>query len=258
MNKKIAGIITTGLLAAGVGLAVQQPTAHASNGYTVVKSSFPGGIGAKVYHAKSFSKNAYVWKHLNHKEKAANLKNYPNTTWYRSGTIVLKHNGKNSVYYQVYNMSPVSKKLVTGYVWRGYLSQGYNPDFSKVKSILLDKMTNTDYGRFISQSPTQMVTRQVLSLFPNSKVTVNASLYALFRDTKDKPKGNVLAFKDVDNYLNSPNTDSNAQRVAKIKSMLLNHGVDLNKAYTIGIYMNGFNLKKNVDDPQQGLVLIEK
>ncbi len=258
MNKKFAGIITTGLLAAGLGIAIQQPKVQASNGYTVVKTSFPGGAGT-VYHAKSFSKNAYVWEHLNHYKKIANLKNYPNSSWVSFGTIVLKHNGKKSVYYAVNNFSPDSKKeTVSVYVWRGYLKKGYNPNFSKINRITLENASNTDYNNFIQQSPSQKLTRQVLSLFPNSRVNASASLYALFRNTEDKPEGNILAFKDVDDYLNSRNSDSNAQRVAKIKSMLLNQGVDLNKAYTIGIYLNGFNLKKNVDDPQQGLALIEK
>lgn len=170
MNKKLVSFILMGLFAVTMGIAAQQPTVQASSQYTVVKSSFPAG--GTIYHAKSFKKNAYVWKHLNHKQKIANLKNYPNSSWYRTGIIILKHNGKKSVYYLVSNFSPLSKKTITGFVWRGYLKKGYNPNFSKVNSITLSLASNTDYNRFIKQSPSQDLTRKVLALFPNSKVDV--------------------------------------------------------------------------------------
>ncbi|WP_268912842.1 hypothetical protein [Lentilactobacillus sp. SPB1-3] len=256
MNTKIASILATGLAALGLGILVNQNTVHASNGYSVVKSSWPAGYGT-VYHAKSFSNNAYVWTHLNHKEKAANLKNYPNSSWASLGTIILKHNGKNSVYYAISNVSPVSKKSVTGYVWSGYLANGYNPNFSKVNTIELHNASNTDYNRFIKQSPSQELTRQVLSLFPNSKVDVKASIYSLYQDDANKPSGNVLNFKDVNKYLNSLNNKTTSQRVSDIKSMLLKHNVDLNANYTIGIRLTNFTFRKNIEDQQQGLVLIE-
>lgn len=257
MNKKFVSVFLTGLLAVTMGFAVQQPKVQASGKYTIVKSSFPIG-GGTIYHAKSFTKNAYVWKHLNHKQKIANLKNYPNTSWYRTGIIVLKHNGKKSVYYMVDNFSPLSKKTLTGFVWRGYLKKGYNPNFSKVNSISLNLASNTDYNRFIKQSPSQALTRKVLALFPNSKVDVKASEYALYRDPQKKPQGTVLEFKDLDRYVDNPNHNTESQRVAKIKSILLNNGVDLDGHYTIGISLKNFVFNPNIDDQQQGLVLVER
>lgn len=126
-----------------------------------------------------------------------------------------------------------------------------------MNSITLSLASNTDYNRFIKQSPSQDLTRKVLALFPNSKVDVKASEYALYRDPQKKPQGTVLEFKDLDNYLDTLNHQTEKQRLATIKSLLLTNGVDLDGHYTIGISLKNFVFNPNIDDQQQGLVLVK-
>lgn len=258
MNKKVISMILTGLLSVTMGVAAHQPKIQASSQYTVVKYSFPAG--GTIYHAKSFKKNAYVWKHLNHKQKIANLKNYPNSSWYRTGIIILKHHGKKSVYYLVSNFSPLSKKTLTGFVWRGYLKKGYNPNFTKVKSISLDNATNAEYNQFIKQSKYQQLTRDILALFPNRTVSKPLSRYALFREPKDKIVNNVATFKAMDDFLNVKNRLTNQQRLAKIKAILAANGYTAakrQKEYVIGIYLTNFQWSDQYDtgDMHQGFVI---
>ncbi|MEE8825514.1 hypothetical protein LASUN_07410 [Lentilactobacillus sunkii] len=232
------------LLSLGLGITIlSNPTTHASSGYTVVKSSFPAGAG-KMYHAANPKQNAYVWTTTKHTKKLANIKNYPNTSWHSTGTIVLRHNNKNAVYYRVGAVSPTkTKKWVSGWIWRGYLKPGYNPNFTKVKSIDLDIATNKEYNQFIKQSKYQQLTRDVLALFPNSTVSKPLSRYALFRDPKDKIVNNVATFKTMDDFLNVKSRLTNQQRLTKIKAILETKGyttVKRQREYVIGIYLTNF------------------
>ncbi|WP_367376156.1 hypothetical protein [Lentilactobacillus kefiri] len=66
-----------------------------------------------------------------------------------------------------------------------------------------------------------------------------------------------MEFKDLDNYLDTPNHQTEKQRLATIKSLLLTNGVDLDGHYTIGISLKNFVFNPNIDDQQQGLVLVK-
>ncbi|MGF2385076.1 hypothetical protein [Lentilactobacillus otakiensis] len=249
------------LLSLGLGIVMlPNPTTHASSGYTVVKSSFPGGFG-KMYHAANPKQNAYVWTTTKHTKKLANIKNYPNTSWHSTGTVILRHNNKNAVYYRVDAISPTkTKKFVSGWIWRGYLKRGYNPNFTQVKSIGLDNSTNKEYKQFIQQSKYQQLTRDILALFPNSTVSKSLSRYALFRDPKDKIVNNVATFNAMDDFLNVKNRLTNQQRLTKIKTILDANGyttVKRQKEYVIGIYLTNFQWSDQYDtgDMHQGFVI---
>ena len=249
------------LLSLGLGIVMlSNPTTHASSGYTVIKSSFPAGVG-KMYHAANPKQNAYVWTTTKHTKKLANIKNYPNTSWHSTGTVVLRHNHKNAVYYRVGAVSPTkTKKSVTGWIWRGYLKPGYNPNFTKVRSISLDNATNAEYTQFIKQSKYQQLTRDILALFPNSTVSKPLSRYALFREPKDKVVNNVATFKAMDDFLNVKNRLTNKQRLAKIKAILAANGytaANRQREYVIGIYLTNFQWSDQYDtgDMHQGFVI---
>ncbi|WP_056978133.1 hypothetical protein [Lentilactobacillus senioris] len=114
MNKKAIGFIMTGLMAVGVGMAAQQPQAHAA-GYKWVKTKNYKNI---PWHNKS-NKTAYMYN-WNHTKKLHNLKNYPHTTWYVSKSIKMVKGNKSGVFYKVTS----GNKKVSGYVYRGYLVKG--------------------------------------------------------------------------------------------------------------------------------------
>ena len=252
------------LLSLGLGFVIlSNPVIHASSGYTVIKSSFPDGAG-KMYHAANPKQNAYVWTTTKHTKKLANIKNYPNTTWHSTGTVVLRHNNKNAVYYRVEAISPIkTKKWVGGWLWRGYLKPGYNPNFTQVKSISLYNATNEEYKQFINQSKYQQLTRDILALFPNSTVSKSLSRYALFRSPEDKIVTNVATFKAMDDFLNVKNRLTNPQRLAKIKAILEANGYTAakrQKDYVIGIYLTNFQWSDQNDtgDMRQGFAIGSK
>ncbi|MGF7437886.1 hypothetical protein [Lentilactobacillus senioris] len=132
MNKKAIGFIMTGLMAVGVGMAAQQPQAHAA-GYKWVKTKNYKNI---PWHNKS-NKTAYMYN-WNHTKKLHNLKNYPHTTWYVSKSIKMVKGNKSGVFYKVTS----GNKKVSGYVYRGYLVKGKYQATSK-----------NDDDNFVSDNP---------------------------------------------------------------------------------------------------------
>ncbi|MFT8401091.1 MAG: hypothetical protein ABF679_07510 [Lentilactobacillus diolivorans] len=126
-------------------------------------------------------------------------------------------------------------------------------------------MTTNEYQQFIQKSPTQRLTRQVLALFPNSKVTQPMSQYALGNSLAigEKSYQQISSMPDMQRFLNTPNTLTSTQRLAKIREILKNHGYfgnKLNDQYEIGIVIRNFNLKHPYDtnDLLQGLVIAKK
>lgn len=261
--KKVNIVLITGITVL-LGIFLQTSAQAKDTGYTVVKSSWPAK--ATMYHAKNLNNNAYVWTSTKHTKKLANIKNYPNTSWQSRGTVVLKHNGKKAVYYAVTAVSPTqTKKHVSGYIWRGYMTKGYNPDFSQVKSINLSLISNSEYASFIKQSPSQSLTRAVLKLFPNSSVSVELTNYG-FLDSAKSPLSihykNIYLLQDLNKYLLTSTSQSNNQRLAKIKSYLATAGFTgekLNESYTIGISfgMPNNDTSKNDSDYTEDLVLAQ-
>ncbi|MGF7437731.1 hypothetical protein [Lentilactobacillus senioris] len=141
MNKKAIGFIMTGLMAVGVGMAAQQPQAHAA-GYKWVKTKNYKNI---PWHNKS-NKTAYMYN-WNHTKKLHNLKNYPHTTWYVSKSIKMVKGNKSGVFYKVTS----GNKKVSGYVYRGYLVKGKyqvktvaEPSY---KDTILDTFKGTIYDK---------------------------------------------------------------------------------------------------------------
>ncbi|AYM04024.1 D-alanyl-D-alanine carboxypeptidase [Levilactobacillus yiduensis] len=72
-----------------------------------------------AYHAKSRTKNTYIWNDT-HTKKLYNLKSYPNYTWFKLGTATYKG---NSHWMKVVNA--VNSK--TGWVYSPRLTKGFNP-----------------------------------------------------------------------------------------------------------------------------------
>lgn len=110
-------LVALALLLGFIGFATaNQPSAQAAT-YSVYKTT---SMTKTAYHRAS-SKGA-VYNEL-HTKKLANLSSYPNTTWYATKEVILKHGSTKAVYYKVTN----GAKTVTGYIWHSYLTKGKAP-----------------------------------------------------------------------------------------------------------------------------------
>lgn len=262
MKKYVFLTMTISFLLAGIIFCQSPQLAQAKTNYQIVKRSYIANV---AYHPRNPGKNGYVWQTIDHSKVGHNFKNYPNTTWQVSRQYVIKHNGKNAVYYRVQGISPKNNSVKGGYIWRGYLKKGYNPNYTKISDVTVNLMTTNEYQQFIQKSPTQRLTRQVLALFPNSKVTQPMSQYALGNSLAigEKSYQQISSMPDMQRFLNTPNTLTSTQRLAKIREILKNHGYfgnKLNDQYEIGIVIRNFNLKHPYDtnDLLQGLVIAKK
>lgn len=120
--KKSTRIFVSTLTTLGIlGIAVPTVSIQASTRYYQVKSVNRDNL---PYHATSHQ-SAYIYN-TTHTRKLHNLKNYPNTTWYVSKSILMRssYTSKKGVYYYVTN----GAKTISGIVWRGYLTAGVNSE----------------------------------------------------------------------------------------------------------------------------------
>lgn len=98
------------------GLMTTTISASAAS-YSVVSTT---SMTSTAYHRTSTSGAVY---NLAHTKKLASLSNYPNTTWYATKKVVLKHGSTKAIYYAVKN----GAGTVSGYVWHKYLTAGKAP-----------------------------------------------------------------------------------------------------------------------------------
>lgn len=94
-----------------------KPAAASAAKYSVVSSS---NLTKTAYHRAS-SKGAVY--NISHTKRLANLSHYPNTTWYATKKVTLKHGSTKAIYYAVKN----GAGNVSGYVWHNYLKKGHAP-----------------------------------------------------------------------------------------------------------------------------------
>ncbi|AQW21759.1 hypothetical protein PL11_007455 [Lentilactobacillus curieae] len=163
MNKKFTSILITGLFAAGLGLAMQQPIAHADrtiNKYTWY--TYRSDEDIPTYYTKSKT-NAYIWN-TNFKKKIHNLKNYYNTTWFVTRSFV--HNKR--VYYKISNFGG----KVSGYTWSGNVAPFLARNINSFSS-------DSDYTNYLNTDRSQKLARAVLKLFPNADVSLDLSKKAI-------------------------------------------------------------------------------
>lgn len=255
--KKIVGATLATLSVMGLGLVMQQSTAQAKSTYKVEKvvtdSNFEGinHSGRQPYHLKNQSQNVYLWNKTRTKAKA-NLKNYQNYTWFSYGkSAILSHNGKKAVYYYVYGVNPTnSKSTKTGMVWRGYLTAGIPTNYKALSNVSYRNFNSyKQYLNYIKKSPSQQLTREVLKLFPNTKLSVKLTNEAMGGaawgwDMKLDNYNHVLKFPTVQNYFDQRfyKNASTKTRLALIKKALDKAGYSqakrnkLGNGYEIGIY----------------------
>ncbi|WP_225352672.1 hypothetical protein [Lentilactobacillus parafarraginis] len=149
---------------------------------------------AVAYYALSGS-SAYMWN-ATHTKPLHKLKNYPKTTWYVKNSVVIKHGNRSNVYYELY--SPYS--AVTGYVWRGALTKGLNPDYkgTALKAVMPYTLANKlDFFRDNLKTLANLPQSQFANL-----VTEQVTGYMQGKGTYD-PKlstmAKLLATQDISN-----------------------------------------------------------
>ncbi|MCH4164056.1 MAG: hypothetical protein LKF37_04650 [Lentilactobacillus diolivorans] len=139
MNKTIllSAITTLGLGITGAVISAQP--ANASTRYYPVKTINRNNL---PYHAKTQG-SAYIYN-LNHTRKLHQLKNFPQTTWYVSKSLLMRssYTGKRAVFYEVSDNSG----KITGIVWRGYLTTGAASDSSTTDNPTAGNGSSGDQG----------------------------------------------------------------------------------------------------------------
>lgn len=248
MHKTIKHLATLAGILATMTVAVNtiQTKASASS-YQIIKTKYYSH--APKFHAKNKTQNAYLWNKT-HTKKLHNIKNYPNSIWTLTKSEIVRHNGKDAVYYYVTAASPNKRyhTPVNGRIWRGYLTKGYNQNYAVWNNLFVipgnhDFVSDTDYANYIQKSPSQALTRKVLAMFPNSKVSIDLSENLIdskyysnaFTDTISLPSVNT--YFDPTKYTNL----STNQRAAAIEQALNDAGYtqakrDAMSNYKIGIY----------------------
>lgn len=246
---KLLALITLSLI---IGVTTL-PHVKAASTYTVDKVIVGNNNADRAYHLVNNSKNIYLWN-SHHTKAEANLKNYKNYSWrYYDQRAILSHNSKRSVYYYVQGITPNgndSSKL-HGIVWRGYLTPGVNPNYKRLNNIGFRYFdTNRDYLNYIQKSPSQKLTREVLKLFPNTKLSIQltkaaggASPWDWNSPTVEGYK-NILEFPTAQKYFNKrfyKESMPDSARFQLIKTAIDKSGYSQAKRnalsdYEIGIY----------------------
>ncbi|GEP23566.1 hypothetical protein [Lentilactobacillus diolivorans] len=238
----------------GTGIYSGSP-AVASSSYKLVSIKYDSQKTLKettthngpLYYARNPKHSAAIWN-SNHSKVRHNLKNYPNTTWLRNAVAIFEHHGKKSVYYHVNQVVADNKPVkAIGYVWHGYLRQGHNPNFQNISTVdILNFYNNHEYQRYVKLSPSQVLTRKVMALFPNSTISLDLAKAGLGLNSATYHISNVVLPYDkvskLNDFLNmySDHLSIN-QRYVKIKRLLNANGYGAetrHQKFIIGIYLS--------------------
>ncbi len=192
MNKKFISILITGLFAAGVGLAVQQPTIKASNNKSTDQYALNDDFNWThyFYNKNTVGKhNAYIWN-LGHTKRIHNLNNYKNTDWYVYSFYNTKKNGKKYKYYKIRNYN----KSIVGVVYSKFLTIAANKPLTSFNS-------DSEYLNYIQTAQSQKLARGILKLFPNIPLSLEATKF-ITSPAAENINGNSK-FKHVINLSNN-------------------------------------------------------
>ncbi|EEI19697.1 hypothetical protein G8J22_02468 [Lentilactobacillus hilgardii] len=195
------------------------------------------------------NKNVYVWN-KEHTKVLYNLKDFPNSYLSALTKQTYLHGGHKSLYYAAYIVTPKGNSSRYGRIWQGYLTKGYNRHYQKLNYLSTVGFTNDqDYLNYIQKSPSQVVARAVLKLFPNCKLSLRLSNLGQFNsdvDSTNKPFEeyftNRINLQKVAAYLGPTRSKlTSSQRITKIKQTLVSEGYTTSKRhamshYVIGIY----------------------
>lgn len=239
-----------GLAFSGLLIGLSNPvTTHARSSYQIVKKNVDNSVSQVPYHLTNRTKNVYLWN-KDHSKSLTNMKARKNYTWIYTGlSRILSKNGKKALYYYVQGLTPNGNySKLSGLVWHGFLTPGVNPNFKKLNNISYSLFnSDNEYQKYIEDSPSQKLTRNVLRLFPNSKLSFKLTTEgAGSRDIG--PWTGIPGFKDVhlfentqkyfDRHFYKLNLSDDA-RFKLIKSAIEKSGYTPKKRASMGNYQIG-------------------
>lgn len=157
--------ILLGLVVAAAGMTAFSTTeAHASKMSSQYSfSAEKAGEGSVPYMVKSNVKSGYIWNY-SHTKKIHNIKNYANSNWWVNSASIKKYGKKSAVYYRIRSNSG----NVKGLIWSGYLTRL----LAKAPS---DFNTQSSFETYMQTARSQRLARQVMKLFPNTKLSLDLS-----------------------------------------------------------------------------------
>ncbi|MCY9806083.1 D-alanyl-D-alanine carboxypeptidase [Lentilactobacillus senioris] len=222
-----------------------------------------------VFHLKDNSQNAYMWN-WKHSKVRHNLKNYPGVNWTRSESVVMQHGNKKAVYYYLTGNTTGNGRLISGYVWRGYLQKGLNPDHTGQNLVYPEQFPSTEnYVDYVNTNHTQKLTKQIAALFPNTPIDLNLSQIAIYNygsidefiigdeDIDPMPTTgykDIISFRPISYKLWQNSNLSDTQKLALVKTELNKLGYTANKRAKLKDYYLGIYLIDNISDPYDMVV----
>ena len=222
-----------------------------------------------TYYLKNSKQDAYMWN-WKHSKTRINLKDYPGMSWNRTESVVMQHGNKKAVYYYLQGRLHGNGKYVSGYVWRGYLKKGLNPNHTGQNFVYPDSFTSSsNYTNYINTATNQKLTKQVAALFPNSPIDLKLSQIAIYNygsideyiigdeDITQLPTSgytNIISFNSVTKKLMANYKLSDAKKLAIVKKELAKLGYSASKRAKMTDYHLGIYMIDNVSDPYYGIV----
>ncbi|QEA31503.1 hypothetical protein [Secundilactobacillus malefermentans] len=261
--------ICFGLFGLGGALVAQPHQAQAKTTYTKVSAKY--GIFDTTYYVKSSKKSVYMWN-ASHTKKIINLKNYPSQTFVKLSELVLKHGNTKAVYYRTSTALRGNGKIVTGYVWRGNLKAGVNPNPNKLNYAALSQFNSTKtYASYIQKGNYQKLAKSVVKLFPKTPVDLNLSRIAAYNESlstfdegttwfEDQTSVTTTGYTDIIplnsamNTLYKHKTASNAKKLAYLQTALNKAGYSASKRAKLSGYKLGIYFINNIPDTYRSII----
>lgn len=237
-----------------------------------VKILANGQLNSSEWHTRYTDRNIYLWNKA-HTVKRLNLKNYPNTSWGTPSTsYITYYRGKAYIYAN--GTTPAGHSFI-GWAWIGGFLTGYNNNYRVGNDGGGDFVSDQDYQNYVNESPSQWLTRNILKLFPNCKLSWDLSedvedgvnsLDDISDGYADNDNTAFSDFKPIDGefvkyfYINETPNVTMQQRLTKITAGLDRIGYNSSKrlslrGYEIGIYFHGVELD---DDTTEFGIIIAK
>ncbi len=248
MKRKVILMMMLVIVAIVGGLGAQTVTSKAAGVYRSLASK-DYTYSMPAYYAKDTSKSTYIWN-SNLTKKRHNLKNYPRTTWFVSGSYKMTNGRKTGIFYQVQDVTGAR----SGLVWRGYLTKGVNPKATDIN--------DTTYSLGRKDYYFNAFNREVSKVFPGTTYNVKMSkiaLQALGRDLdqdktlKESIEEAMGTKKVIEIWLSNVGRPTS---IAKVKQLILSSGKVRNltdyTGWSIGVYVS-----PNLHD-RNGLVVLTK
>ncbi len=109
------------------------------------------------------TQTGYMWN-FSHTKRIHKLNNYKYTEWNLYSAISITTNHNKAIYYKISN----ADGSIRGLVYHRYVTRALAKDVNSFN-------TDAEYVNYLQTAPSQKLSRQILKLFPNTKVSLNLS-----------------------------------------------------------------------------------